>query len=128
MRCAIYVREAMETPARLQNNMLQILQDCKKTCGVSWSSKPQEMAGYSRENYGGRFAGILWLGQYVVYLGILIFILLILGKKNIGRTRSSKPQEMAGYLRENYGGRFAGILWLGRLEVNPNTAVNDAEQ
>ena len=57
-------------------------------------------------------------------------------KKNIGRTRRSKPQEMAGDSRGNYGGRFAGRLWreirgeimAGRLEVNPNTAVNDAEQ
>jgi hypothetical protein len=34
---------------------------------------------------------------------------------------------MAGYLWGNYGGRFAGILCLGRLEVNHSTADNDAE-
>jgi hypothetical protein len=32
-------------------------------------------------------------------------------KKNMGRMRRSKHQEMAGDSRENYDGRFAGILW-----------------
>jgi hypothetical protein len=32
-------------------------------------------------------------------------------KKNMGRMRRSKHQEMAGDSRENYDGRFAGISW-----------------
>jgi hypothetical protein len=44
---------------------------------------------------------------YVMYFGILARI----GKRTLGRTRRSKPQEMAGDSRGNYGGRFAGKLW-----------------
>jgi hypothetical protein len=42
--------------------------------------------------------------------------------------REIRGEIMAGNSRGNYGGRFAGILWLGRLEANRNTAVGDAEQ
>ncbi len=62
--------------------------------------------------------------RYVVYLGILP----ILGKKEY--------REDAQQQTSRNGGRFAGKIWreicgknmVGRLEVNPNTAVNDAEQ
>ena len=47
---------------------------------------------------------------------------------NLKKWREISGKNMAGDLRGKYGGRFAGMIWLGRLEVNPNTAVNDAEQ
>ncbi len=70
MRCAICCVEAR----KIAKGMCEILQDCEKICDVFWN------IGEDR-------------------------------KKNMERTRRSKHQEMAGDSRENYDGRFAGILW-----------------
>ncbi len=65
--------------------------------------------------------------KYVVYLGILP----ILGKKEYREDAQQQTSRNGGKImvrdsRKIYGGRFAGILWLGRLEVNPTHPLNDA--
>ena len=97
--CYICARGEGDT-CRLRKDILQILQDCEKICCVSWNiTDPRE-----KRIYGGREAG------------------------NLKKWRKICGENMAGDLRGKYGGRFAGILWLGRSGVNPNTAVNDTEQ
>ncbi len=78
--------------------------------------------------------------RHVMFIGILARI----GKRiwggrageNLKKWRVILGEIMAGDLRQTYGGRFARKIWreicgenmVGRPEVNPNTAVNDAEQ